>query len=672
MTLDRPLRIALAGAGQMARQHVQAIQALGPTVQIVGIADPSAEARTAILDEFPDMAEAPTLPELLETTVADVVHVCTPMEFHAEVAMQALDHGCHVYVEKPVTPEVSELTSMLGKAGERGLKVCAGHQVLFERPYRSLLDLLPSIGRPVHVDSYFSFKPVRTSSGRTRPLSNDEQLLDVLPHPTYLLLDVLERTVPEGSSELRALEISQGRTMHALVGRGEVTGCLVASLEARPVEHWLRVVGTNGTLHADFVRGSVQELLGPGTSGIDKALNPLRLSWQLGFRTIGALARRIRKRGGSYPGLEDIFRSFYQSIRDDLPSPTSETQIRETVQICQQVKKRLLHNEEAVSRENPKPAPDPQVLVTGGTGLLGREVVKILREADFGVRVVSRRIPPPEDHVPGVHYVAGDLAGDLPPGLLTGIRKVIHCAAETSGGWDAHQRNSIDATVSLLRASADAGVETFVQVSSVAVLDSRAKGPVTDQTPLHPDPKRLGPYVWGKSESERLVREMAPELGIGLKVVRPVPLIDTNRFSPPGRLGRRISNLFVAVGRPSRSLVVADNKSTARAVVETALRPKATEHVTNLVPPRPPTRGELVERLRRVSPEVWVVWVPPVVLHPLSWTATLAQKLFRPGQPAIDLASAFRGIEYAPGPAAKWMSERHTVNPLATETAHAS
>jgi predicted dehydrogenase len=104
MKVDQPLRIALAGAGTMASQHIQAIQALEAMAQVVGVADPSEEARMGILKRAPDAVQASSLPELLERTTVDVVHVCTPMEFHAQVAMAALERGCHVYVEKPVTP----------------------------------------------------------------------------------------------------------------------------------------------------------------------------------------------------------------------------------------------------------------------------------------------------------------------------------------------------------------------------------------------------------------------------------------------------------------------------------------------------------------------------------------------------------------------------------------
>ena len=652
---DQPLRIAMAGAGNMASHHIEAIQAL-EMARVVGVADPSETARKDAISRIPGAVEAARLSELLDQTVVDVVHVCTPMESHAAVAAEALQHNCHVYIEKPVTPDLAGLEPLLDEAAERNLKVCAGHQVLFERPYRRLLERLPALGKVVHVESYFAFRPVRTSSGRGRPLTREEQLVDVLPHPTYMLLDVLERTSPNDVSELGELRVTSHGTVHGSISRGELTGTLMVSLEARPVEHWLRVVGTNGSVHADFVRGSVQELLGPGSSGIDKALNPFRLSSQLAFRTVSSLGRRIARRGGSYPGLEEIFSAFYHSIQEGKPSPTSHDQIRGTVGVCHQVRGELQRLDEQEARTPTGDVPPPSVLVTGGTGLLGRNVVKTLRDSDIGVRVVSRREPPARERLPGVEYVTADLAGELPRDLFSGIRRVVHCAAETAGSWDAHQRNSIDATERLFRAAAAVDVERFVHVSSVAVLASKGRRPVRDDSPLHPRPRKLGPYGWGKLESERLVRELAQELDLELKIVRPVPLIDAEDYTPPGRLGRRVGNLYVAVGSPRNRLVVADADSSGRATAVAAIVGGEVPDVMNLVPGEPPTRRELVRRLRKKNPEISVVWLPGFVLYPLSWLATGLQKVLRPRQPAVRLAQAFRSVRYEAGPAEEWMA----------------
>jgi len=99
------------------------------------------------------------------------------------------------------------------------------------------------------------------------------------------------------------------------------------------------------------------------------------------------------------------------------------------------------------------------ILVTGGTGGLGRRVVERLRKAGRNVRVVSRRAA---ESTPGVEYVAGDLAKDVGvEAAVDGARIVIHCAGVGKIKEDTAQAQN------LARAAVRAGVRHLVSVSVV-------------------------------------------------------------------------------------------------------------------------------------------------------------------------------------------------------------
>ena len=71
------------------------------------------------------------------------------------------------------------------------------------------------------------------------------------------------------------------------------------------------------------------------------------------------------------------------------------------------------------------------ILVTGGTGTLGRLVVGRLRDAGHGVRVLSRQAHEAE---PGLDFVTGDLAtGEGVDAALAGTEVVVHCAGSPKG-----------------------------------------------------------------------------------------------------------------------------------------------------------------------------------------------------------------------------------------------
>jgi len=97
------------------------------------------------------------------------------------------------------------------------------------------------------------------------------------------------------------------------------------------------------------------------------------------------------------------------------------------------------------------------ILVTGGTGTLGRLVVPLLREAGRDVRVLSRRR---RDAADGIEFMTGDLAtGEGIEPAVAGIETIVHCAGSSKGDEE-KARN-------LVRAAARAGTPHLVYISVV-------------------------------------------------------------------------------------------------------------------------------------------------------------------------------------------------------------
>jgi uncharacterized protein YbjT (DUF2867 family) len=97
------------------------------------------------------------------------------------------------------------------------------------------------------------------------------------------------------------------------------------------------------------------------------------------------------------------------------------------------------------------------ILVTGGTGTLGRLVVRRLRDAGCNVRVLSRRSHEAED---GIQFVTGDLArGEGIEAAVEGTEIIVHCAGSPKGDED-KVRN-------LVRAASRVGAPHLVYISVV-------------------------------------------------------------------------------------------------------------------------------------------------------------------------------------------------------------
>src|ERR1700730_12474980 len=136
-----PLRVAIVGAGKMGANHARAVANCAVPARVIAIADAS-EAALESLSAVTPAARFGSLAELLAGERIDVVHICTPPGSHGSLAVEALEAGCHVYVEKPFAHSTTEAERMLGIANSRGLKVAAGHQLLFESPTRVAAQML--------------------------------------------------------------------------------------------------------------------------------------------------------------------------------------------------------------------------------------------------------------------------------------------------------------------------------------------------------------------------------------------------------------------------------------------------------------------------------------------------------------------------------------------------
>jgi predicted glycoside hydrolase/deacetylase ChbG (UPF0249 family)/nucleoside-diphosphate-sugar epimerase len=401
------------------------------------------------------------------------------------------------------------------------------------------------------------------------------------------------------------------------------------------------VVGTNGCLFADFVRGTVMTLPGPGASGISKVINPYSQAGQTITKTTRALFTRVFKKQKSYPGLAEIIGAFYESVRSDGEEPVSYTSILETVGICEDVHDKLKEAEADESKEAAAALKRREsclsmvdlsrggVLVTGGTGMLGKAVAIELRSRNYRTRITSRKIPSATERIPGVEYLAADLGGDITPVLFDGISMVVHCAAETAGGKEAHARNSIGATRNILTAMANAGVSKFLHISSIAVLRaSRETGrPVDETTPLVQNSEDRGPYVWGKAESEHLAMELGRELGIEVRVIRPGPLVDYDAFEAPGRLGKEVGRYFVYVGSRGNRLSLCDVRTASEVIRAYVEDFDSMPEKLNLVEPDAPTRGHLVSRLLNNRPDLKAVGLPSFFLRAVNPAMKLLQRL---------------------------------------------
>ena len=108
-------------------------------------------------------------------------------------------------------------------------------------------------------------------------------------------------------------------------------------------------------------------------------------------------------------------------------------------------------------------------------------------------------------------------------------------------------------------------MKQLINISSVAVLKP---GPrvLREDSPVDRGNLSRGPYVWAKAEAEAIALERAATGGLEVRTIRLGPLVDFNDYTPPGRLGRDVARLFVAMGSRGNALSVCDVHTAASVI----------------------------------------------------------------------------------------------------------
>lgn len=119
------VRIGLVGAGVIGQRHIGAIEQTDG-VQLVAVADRDTTAND-VADQL-DVSFYTTCEQMLQNEQLDGVIIATPTEHHLSAALDALDGGAHVLIEKPICATVTEARTIVARSQERKRHVLVAHQ----------------------------------------------------------------------------------------------------------------------------------------------------------------------------------------------------------------------------------------------------------------------------------------------------------------------------------------------------------------------------------------------------------------------------------------------------------------------------------------------------------------------------------------------------------------
>lgn len=196
-------RIGIIGYGYWGPRITRNFHGL-PGCQVSMVCDKSADALRRAKQTFPDIQVTSEVSDVICSSAIDAVAVITPVWTHFDLAKAALEHGKHVFVEKPFTSTSDQAQELIDLAAQKRLQIMVDHTFLFTGAVKKLRELIDTgtLGKLYYYDS------TRVNLGL---FQHDVNVIwDLAPHDLsimdYLIEAKPEMVIATGQKHLNGLE----------------------------------------------------------------------------------------------------------------------------------------------------------------------------------------------------------------------------------------------------------------------------------------------------------------------------------------------------------------------------------------------------------------------------------------------------------------------------------
>ena len=643
MSPDTHLRVGLVGAGYISEFHAHALQRVS-NARIVGIADVVNARATALAARFNIPKVFPSMEAMMKEGV-DVIHILTPPNTHAQLAITALESGCHVLVEKPLAINAEEVDRISAAAAAAQKSVCVNHSMLYDRFVSKALGLVRSgaIGVPLSFD-YFRSSEYPPYRGGPLPIHYQDggyPFLDQGVHALYLAESFLGAI-----EDVKAFHGTHGGDSNLLFDEWRVaaqcergTANIQISWNVRPLQNWFVVQGTKGVLRANlFAMWVTHTRQLPLPKAPARALQAMLEGLSICTQVPANVARFAAKKIVQYDGLHSLVVAFYSALQTGAPMPVPVEQARSTVYWTNRVSQEA-DAAKIKFRSQFQSVGNAKVLVTGANGLIGRHLVRRLLQEGNRVRIFVRRQPAAEFmNDRNVEVFLGDL-GD-PAAVdraVAGTEIVYHVGAAMQGSIHDHERGTVCGTQNIVDSVLRHHVSRLVYISSLSCLHAavaRRGDVVTEDWPVEPYPTKRGAYTQAKTAAEKIVLDAVRDRHLPAVLLRPGRVFGPGMTLLTPEVARRLGNLFVVLGDGTRELPLVYVEDVIDAIVRAAETSKFDGRIFHIVDRTKITQNQVVrDYISKNAKNANVIHLPVAIVYSLALGFELLSKVLNRSVP---------------------------------------
>ena len=536
-------RVALLGAGYIADWHAQALQSV-EGVELVAVCDRLESKAEALARKFGIPSVYGSLDAMLAAEKIDAVHVLTPPDRHFESARTVLEAGVNVFLEKPMCDNAADCNALVQLAEHRGLRLGVGHNFLFAKVYERLRQDLRSgvLGAIDDITiTWHRALPQAVYGPFDSWMLREPQniLIEVGSHSVAHMLDLVDEPDELAARASNGIALPTCKMFYRRWQVDGIKGRTAIQLRFSFVpafpEYTIHVRGSLAAATVDFERNTYtldeHQPSDPDFETHGIVLARARSLKRQARRTLWTYIKskaKLTKRGNPYgASIARAMDAFYSS--GSLDGRVDGRLGANVIRICESLGGFAhLPGEKQVSKPQKTvgKAIAPPILVLGGAGFIGKELLRKLIASGHNLRALVRSeagIPLDLRTSGNLELVRGDLGSkeDLLR-AMEGTETVIHLARANVKTWADYQQFEIEATKRVAECALQAGVKRFIYSGTIdSYYCGSGAGTITEATPLDRKIEQRNLYARAKAESERVLLQMHHEQGLPLVIVRP-------------------------------------------------------------------------------------------------------------------------------------------------------
>jgi predicted dehydrogenase len=326
-----PVATGVVGVGSLGFHHARLLQEI-PEARLAGIYDIDVQRAQTVASDLQTRA-FPTLDQLLDETEA--ITIAVPTISHFDVGKVALDRGCDLLIEKPITTTTAEADKLIAIAAENDRIIQVGHIERFNGAVRACE---PYLEDPLFVESH-RLAPF-VIRGTDVPV-----VLDLMIHDIDLILSLVHGSV----SDVRAVGVSvlSGRVDIANA-RLEFDGGAVANITASRVsiqrQRKIRFFQPSGYVSLDLQKGAGE---------FYRRKNSVEIAADTDALNLGDFVEHVSLRGDGAEPLRLELQAFARAVRREAAVPVSAEEGRMALSIALDIVERIERHREHVFDSNP-------------------------------------------------------------------------------------------------------------------------------------------------------------------------------------------------------------------------------------------------------------------------------------------------------------------------------